>query len=463
MPPAGKSESMSSHYYSRSLIRSAARSAGQKKYSDLMEKNKNKKILVILHLFYPESWMEIREYLLNLKGYTWDLCVTYPDHLEGKLPVDSIRRINPGTRFFGLENKGYDIGPFLHVLHQIDIDEYDVLFKMQSKGVHRRWIFIYKQLFFRRDWFLNLYEGTMGADVIHTTIDRIANDPQTGMISAQNLIVHDPAHKENLVLKYLRGMNIQEEKGYYFIAGTCFAVKPSCLREFRALPCTQDDFTPVLSSRGMSLAHVLERYMCFGAQKNGMEIRGNDVFQGRRALKRPLEKLLGRISSERLLELPVKIDDEYFLWKLDNRFVRYRMRKMKLGDLKYQMVPGEKILPLKETYPYRYLQGDKSAYEEYARLHEEKGYPAMTAERFDELTRSMSGKGYDPRNIILVNELGILRDGQHRACFLAHKYGLDHKVRVLEIENIDRIFLIWHLCPRFIRRIYYRKRYDLEI
>jgi ATP-dependent exoDNAse (exonuclease V) beta subunit len=63
----------------------------------------------------------------------------------------------------------------------------------------------------------------------------------------------------------------------------------------------------------------------------------------------------------------------------------------------------------------------------------------------------------------LVNELGILRDGQHRACFLAHKYGLDHKVRVLEIENIDRIFLIWHLCPRFIRRIYYRKRYDLEI
>lgn len=82
MPPAGKSESMSSHYYSRSLIRSAARSAGQKKYSDLMKKNKNKKILVILHLFYPESWMEIREYLLNLKGYTWDLCVTYPDHLE---------------------------------------------------------------------------------------------------------------------------------------------------------------------------------------------------------------------------------------------------------------------------------------------------------------------------------------------------------------------------------------------
>lgn len=87
----------------------------------------------------------------------------------------------------------------------------------------------------------------------------------------------------------------------------------------------------------------------------------------------------------------------------------------------------------------------------------------MTAERFDELTRSMSEKGYDPRNIILVNELGILRDGQHRACFLAHKYGLDHKIRVLEIENIDRIFLIWHLCPRFIRRIYYRKRYDLEI
>ena len=453
---------MSSHYHSRSLIRSAVRSAGQKKYRDLIKKNKNKKILVILHLFYPESWKEIREYLLNLKGYKWDLCVTYPNHLEGKLPVDSIRQINPGTRFFSLENKGYDIGPFLHALHQIDPEEYDVIFKLQSKGVRRRWIFIYRQLFFRRDWFLNLYEGTAGAGVIHTTIDRIANDPHTGMISAQNLIVHDPAHKENLVLKYLRDLNIQEEKGYYFIAGTCFAVKPSCLREFRELPYTQDDFEPVLSSRGMSLAHVLERYMCFGAQKNGMEIRGNDVLQGRRALKRPLERLLNGISSERLQELPVKIDDEYFLWRLDNRFVRYRFRKMKLGDIKYQMGPGEKILPLKEAYPYRYLQGDKGAYKEYARLHEEKGYPAMTEERFDELIRSMTEKGYDSRNIILINELGIVRDGQHRACFLANKYGLDHKVRVLEIEVIDRIFLIRHICPPFVRKMYYRKRYGLE-
>ena len=453
---------MSSHYHSRSLIRSAERSAGQKKYRDLIKKNKNKKILVILHLFYPESWKEIREYLLNLKGYKWDLCVTYPNHLEGRLPVDSIRQINPGTRFFSLENKGYDIGPFLHALHQIDPEEYDVIFKLQSKGVRRRWIFIYRQLFFRRDWFLNLYEGTAGAGVIHTTIDRIANDPHTGMISAQNLIVHDPAHKENLVLKYLRDLNIQEEKGYYFIAGTCFAVKPSCLREFRELPYTQDDFEPVLSSRGMSLAHVLERYMCFGAQKNGMEIRGNDVLQGRRALKRPLERLLNGISSERLQELPVKIDDEYFLWRLDNRFVRYRFRKMKLGDIKYQMGPGEKILPLKEAYPYRYLQGDKGAYKEYARLHEEKGYPAMTEERFDELIRSMTEKGYDSRNIILINELGIVRDGQHRACFLANKYGLDHKVRVLEIEVIDRIFLIRHICPPFVRKMYYRKRYGLE-
>jgi hypothetical protein len=93
---------------------------------------------------------------------------------------------------------------------------------------------------------------------------------------------------------------------------------------------------------------------------------------------------------------------------------------MPVGDLKYQMGPGEKIISLKDTYPYRYLQGDKSAYEDYCRIHEEKGYPAMTADRFDALISSLSQQGYDPKHIILVNELGVIRDGQHRACCIAH-------------------------------------------
>jgi hypothetical protein len=449
-------------YYSHKHLRAAKRKTAAITRAGLIRKNKDRKILVVLHLFYPESWKEIREYLLNFSGYNWDLCITFPDMIADKIDREDILAVNPRTSLFQMENKGFDIGPFLTAIKQIDLSSYEAVFKLQSKGVKRIFIYIYRQLFFGRDWFLNLYEGTVGAGVIHQTIDRILNDPGVGMIGAKNLIVRDPVHKENLIIRRLKEAGIQVEKGYLFLAGTCFAVKPSCLQPLKDLSFTLDDFVTVPSSRGMSLAHALERYMCIPSQKDGLRIEGNDVMRLRRVLRRPLEDLFHSISSERLHELPYIFDDEYFLWRLDNRFVRYKIRKMPVGDLKYQMGPGEKIISLKDTYPYRYLQGDKSAYEDYCRIHEEKGYPAMTADRFDALISSLSQQGYDPKHIILVNELGVIRDGQHRACCIAHKYGLDHEIEVMEVENIDRIYLARHLVPRPVVSLYYKKRYGVE-
>lgn len=449
-------------YYSHKTLRSAQRRAAAARNAALIDKNRDRRILVVLHLFYPESWKEIREYLLNFSGYTWDLCITFPDMIEEKLDWEDILSINPRTRFLKMENKGFDIGPFLMAVREYDLTSYEAVFKLQSKGVKRIFIYIYRQLFFGRDWFLNLYEGTVGASVIHQTIDRILNDPGIGMIGARNLIVHDPVHKENLIIRRLQEAGIRVEKGYRFLAGTCFAVQPSCLQALKDLPFTLDDFVPVPSSRGMSLAHALERYMCILAEKEGLRIEGNDVLKLRRVIRRPLEKVLYGISSERLHDLPYDFDDEYFLWRLDNRFVRWQVRRMKVGDLRYQMGPGEKILPLEETWPYRFLQGDRTPYEEYCRLHKEKGYPSMTPERFEALIRSMSEEGFDPRHIILVNELGVIRDGQHRACCIAHKHGLDYEIDVLEVENIDRIWLIKRLIPGPVVRLYYRKRFGVE-
>ena len=196
---------MVNRYYKKGIRRGVARIAGQKKYQSLIRKNKDKRILVFLHLFYPESWKEIREYLRNFEGYNWDLCITYPgflDEKEGFQEIkEDIRRLNPGTEFFCFENRGFDIGPFLTALRTRDTGGYDVVFKLQSKGTKRPWIYIYRQLFIGRDWFRILFEGVVGAGTIHTTIDAIANDPEVCMCAASNLIVHDPPHKENLVIR----------------------------------------------------------------------------------------------------------------------------------------------------------------------------------------------------------------------------------------------------------------------
>ena len=63
----------------------------------------------------------------------------------------------------------------------------------------------------------------------------------------------------------------------------------------------------------------------------------------------------------------------------------------------------------------------------------------MTKERFDRLIASINQNGFDERKVIIVNSQNGLMDGQHRACVLANKCGLDSYVRVLKIQEFTEM------------------------
>ena len=63
-------------YYSHSSRRGIIRKIGYFRYSRLIKRQKDTRILVILHLFYMDAWREIRVYLKNLSPYIYLLIVT---------------------------------------------------------------------------------------------------------------------------------------------------------------------------------------------------------------------------------------------------------------------------------------------------------------------------------------------------------------------------------------------------
>lgn len=446
-------------YHKLSMIRSFKRDYYEKKHRELVEKNKHARILVVLHLFYPDSWGEIEEYLRNLRVYKWDLLVTYPFELEDKLELERVKAFKSDVRFAKFPNKGYDIGPFIQALKTVELNDYDIVFKLQSKGVKRKLIYIYEQAFFGRDWFVNLFEGVLGAKVIHSVIDALLNENQTGAICAKNLIVHDPLYKEHLVKKGLEERNLSFINSYFFIAGTCFGIKSHLLKPYQRMNYSSDEFDMIPRSRGMSLAHLLERHFAINIIENGFSILGNDVCNTSRFLKRPIQSILYRWSSERLLETNYHIDDEYFYWKLDNLLVRYKKREVCLRDLKYPSDIHKRNIPISECAPYLYLMGDKKPYEEYSLYHRENGFPLMSENRFNSLIHSMEKNGYNDKNIIIVDDRNVIADGQHRACYLAYKNGLDYKVNVLQINRINKKELVKMITPEIIKKWYYLRKY----
>lgn len=422
--------------YRRWRVRRAlGRAAGRLLYRKEIRKNRSVRILAALQLFYPGSWREIKEYLKNLGPYTYDLIITYQRDFDMGDVLEDIRRFKPDARLTAVDNIGFDLGAFRTSLQGVNLEDYDIVFKIHSKGTTRRSTYIYGQLFKYRDWFLYLYEGILGGRTVHKTIDVLTNDPKCGLVAADNLLVHDPGFKQNLTRAGMKSYpEIEVPEDYIFVAGTCFAVRAETLRWFQRNTFPFDKF-----ARGnFSLAHVLERVICFLPVSMGYEARGNRVCL-------PLQKLRKKQSKEQqkdaeMLEALLSderfdIDSEFSYKNLSKRRIEsYELTTETIRNIKRVWFDG-RVIPLEECAPYQYLCGDTEAYEAYCQYHKEHNLYPMSKERFDGLIRSLEEEGFNERNVIVLNQdLNSVMDGQHRLCYLLKKYGKDYIVPVVRIK-----------------------------
>lgn len=431
-------------YRSHHFIREIERLRENNVNRELIKKNRNAKILIILHLFYPKSWKEIKEYISNISEYDYDLIITTTEGMIPNSIIEEILDFKQDTRIINCENRGFDLRPFLLALRDVNLDDYDIVIKLQSKSTKRAWIYIYDQLFMRRDWFLDLFEGVLSAKVIHKNIDMLLNDDTVGLVAAKNLIVNDPLHKVKMIQKIGKEKKLPVNDNYKFIAGTCFAIKAQCLKNIQDYLWTDEDFDPVPNSRGMSFAHFFERYIC--AQVESVwhkKMVGTNVRKIRHAILRIPGKILYKFSSYRLLSENIDFDPEYFYWQLDNKLITYKFEEVPFKKIMYSD-HGLRI-PFTENAPYKYLKGDVEEYKKYCEYHKNNGLPMMSIDRFEKLRESIRKNGYDERHIIILNDRNELMDGQHRACCLCEQLGEDASIRVLKIhfigikENLKRI------------------------
>ena len=249
-------------YRRRRVSHGIKRAIGRIRYKNMLLRNKNVKILVILHLFYDESWKEIVEYLKNLNYYNYKLLVTVTENRISEQTLNDIRSIDRDARIVQVPNRGFDLGPFFEVISYIQVQEYDLIIKLHSKGTKRFMQYIYDQFFFRRSWFLDLFDGLLSAASVHRVIDIICNDPSVSIVAADNLLVKDPIEKARLYGAFGKPYGLCLPDSYLFVAGTCLAMSPGHVGKLQKLGFSIDSFDKSASESVEDLAHFLERFMC---------------------------------------------------------------------------------------------------------------------------------------------------------------------------------------------------------
>lgn len=222
-------------------------------------KRTDKKLAVIVHLYYVDMWPEIREKLKNI-SVPYDIFVTLNARdAEFIAEVD-----DPDVMIYSyvVPNRGRDVLPFLFVMKKIEAAGYPHILKLHSKkSKHRK---------DGSNWFSEALDGLLPST---STVDMILSElekPTGSMIGPENHLVSLKRHMGsnapilgNLVARSFDDMEsadvINKPQKYPYIGGTMFWAKLSALSPVLQLQLIPDDFQSEHGQIDGTTAHAVER------------------------------------------------------------------------------------------------------------------------------------------------------------------------------------------------------------
>lgn len=235
------------------------------------------RIAVLLHLYYLDLWPEMLGYMRNLPT-SFDL---YVNLVEGSATAGQLQKIQqricedvPGAKVYISENRGRDMGGFVHLIGQMKLEKYEVFCKIHTK-----------KSFHRQDgdvWRMDLMRSVLGKHEIDAILDLFALDPSIGMIGSGKYYMNfDPSvgTNEKHVQELSKRLGIQE-KGVEFIAGSIFWGRIELLKEIQAAGFTQKDFSQENGAIDGNLEHAFERI--FGSLSSKLGYRVHKLPDGGR-------------------------------------------------------------------------------------------------------------------------------------------------------------------------------------
>ena len=235
----------------------------------------NKRILVHLHLYYLNQLDEILVRLQNLQGLNYDLYVTMTEKNSGA--EQKIKQFKPNAHIFQVANKGYDVGPFIEVLHSLNLDKYEYVLKIHTKGTTaQNYTYINGRRFDNKLWSRLLFEALLPSkEQVRNNLQLLAN-ADIGMLSSAYLITDDKTlYRQFLpqINKILQNAGLPKVNKFSFVAGTMFWAKANLLKPLQKYKLADFTATDGKVKEG-TLAHCFERLFGALVQAQGLKLYG---------------------------------------------------------------------------------------------------------------------------------------------------------------------------------------------
>ena len=244
-----------------------------------------KPILVHVHVYYTELWKELESCLHNLVAYPCEIYVTY---VKNDAAFEAqVRAFGHGISLIKVENSGYDIAPFLHVLRQVDLRKYSYVAKLHTKRDMPEHMWLEgRSAIGESKWRDYLLEPFSKPETLTCCLHALETTPQLGMVAHHRIILRRRQDKSHAGAYHLItafcAQNHISLKNAKFVAGSMFICKVHPLERIVGIvekeQLTFDNPDP--RHVRVDSAHVLERVLGYIFTSEGLEIR--DVFSTRK-------------------------------------------------------------------------------------------------------------------------------------------------------------------------------------
>lgn len=187
---------------------------------------------------------EMHQYISRLENYNYDLYITIPQSFQDE-QKKSILTMFPNAYIKDVPNKGLDIGAFMNIINDIDLDKYDICFKVHTKRSMEYW---------RR----NLLDSILMNDNRIKQVIDILMLGNSKMVGCACWIVSYMGYNRRHYDEFCKRFSFGDNSIKPFVGGTMFACTSDIIKEIKSKNISQDEFKEGYVADGRK-EHAFER------------------------------------------------------------------------------------------------------------------------------------------------------------------------------------------------------------
>ena len=313
--------------------------------------NRKKRVLIHLHVYYTE---QLKAFLKRIKAICEladiRLFVTISESANDLSHAKEILKdMYKDAILLEVSNRGFDVAPFIEVLHQVDLSDYDYVIKLHTKSRGKQGNTILNGVIISNSvWENIMVDSLIGSKQRFSMALEAMENEENGMAAAGLCLIKDDESRKNYyfwrVNDELEKMGLpllKDEEDLIFPAGTMFIIRADLLKPLTIYKT--EDFGIIFPGiHDYTLAHVFERLFAGLVYANGLkaerlqsrryrlELRrvekryerqekkkiGESFFDNAGLfLKRLRYKIASRIAKERIIANSKYFDKEWYIRK----------------------------------------------------------------------------------------------------------------------------------------------------